>query len=144
MEKVETEILGKSNYWISDVAWGELKRGAKHERLTMRGYIEKNWVVWTLRELDILDNELRSLWELRGREGREFDDVMWRAMWGDWGRRPRTLGLSPSALRGLAGAALVWKLPRRSRVLQVNGLAAMALEVVGRGWTKEVDFDYDE
>lgn len=123
-----------ASYYISDDAWTWFK-GSK--KTTIRRFIEDHYHEWTTAELCIRDTALRELWDIRiaQGDGDYRDAVMYRAMYTEHGGRfPRTLDLSSECVGALAEAAVRWKLPRKFVTVNIVGLAALSLEMVGREW----------
>ena len=130
---------GAASYWLSEVAWQSLRaQGRADGHNTVRGYIEASYREWTSRDLSIEDSALQDLIAAREAIGKggPRDHVVVRAWYDGYQRWPHTLDLSVGALNALSAWAIAWRIPHRMTVPQPRGLAAIALECVGRGWLK--------
>ena len=130
---------GPTTYSLTEIAYDGLREIAVKRHMRIREVIDNEYVDWTSRALYIKDDELRELWETRIAQGvrSEWDHVLYQAMYVEYGGRfPRTLDLSVECVGALSLWAVKYKLPHKQKAVQPVGLAALALEMFGRGWTQ--------
>lgn len=128
--------IGVASYWVSDDSWSWFKARSKAEGSTIRAFIEKHYHEWTTAEMGLVirDDALRPLYEER-KDLLPRDGVLYRAMYVEWGgRHMRSLDLEAACVTELALAAIRWQLPYKMSVPTPVGLAALALEMIGREW----------
>lgn len=126
--------IGVASYWISDDSWSWFKERSKAEGSTIRAFIEKHCHEWTSGDLFIRDEALQPLYEER-KHLLPRDSVLYRAMYTEWGGRwMRSLDLEADCVSALALAAIRWNLPYKMAIPTPVGLAALALEMIGREW----------
>lgn len=144
--------------YLSDTAHSELKKQAHKAKLSMSAYIERKWSEWITLNLKIKDTGLIEVMEARVAEVKRrnsdsaiergdrpkarystptvHDGVIWQAMFGAWGRKAHQFTLTDDAINALAGWTVDQGVVRR-RAATTTTLAAQALELIGRGWTKK-------
>lgn len=106
---------------------------------TVTGLVESEWKRWCGGRLVVKDESVRELWLMRldMGEGGVDDRVLRRAMFEEWDMWHHTMKIRGDVVEELGRKALEWRLPVRAR-MQIGwaGLAAMTMDMVGRGWVE--------
>lgn len=135
--------VGANSYWLSDDSWSWFKSSSDTEGISIRGFIERHCHEWTSKDLYVRDDALRDLWINRIAQGagHPHDGVLYTAMYTEWGGRwMHSLDLTAGCVEMLALWTVKWGLPHKMRGNGTAvGLAAIALEMIGRGWLGDSD-----
>src|SRR5690348_17069289 len=102
--------IGPRAYWIGEQSFEWLKEESAKEHLSIRAFIELHYEEWCSKKLSIKDNALVEFWKQRIAQGAgdSSDPLLFKAMYGDYGRWPHSLNLSVQCVTTLAQWTIEW------------------------------------